>query len=158
MGCTSKALTGEASRIVAAPSGFGDKCPAAISTQVSDKRLVDVLYQIRATVAPAVIIILVDVKYQPVHRSIEIFHFAQVGRTEFLEVFRTRPMRTWIGILVKSMGKHRVKSVLTRQKNHLVRGACFADGGHSLLHRDRPFFNIHYMVEVSFSTNLSGSS
>lgn len=104
MGCASKTLTGEAFRIYAAPSGFRDKCLAAVLTKVIYKRLVDVVDQIRPTVAQAIIIILVDVIYQPMYRSIYIFHFAQFGCTDFVEVSRTRPLRTWTRNLVKSLG------------------------------------------------------
>lgn len=77
-----------------------------------DKRLVDVLDQIRVTVTLAIIIILVDVIYQLVDRSIDIFHRTQLGRTDLVEVFRTRPLRAWACILVKTLAENRVKSVL----------------------------------------------
>lgn len=93
--CASKELTGYALRISAAPSGFGDKRLTVVFTKVVDKRPVNVVDQIRATVTPTIIIILMDVEYQLIDRSIEIFHVAEFRRTVLVEVFRTRVFRTW---------------------------------------------------------------
>lgn len=71
-----------------------------VCTQVLDKRLIDVVDQIGPTVALAIIVILVDIKYQFIDRSIVIFHFAQVGRTVLVKVSRTRVPRPWTRILV----------------------------------------------------------
>lgn len=65
-----------------------------VFTKVVDKRLVNVVDQIRTTVTLAIIIILVDVEYQLIDRSIEIFHFAEIGRTVLVEVFRNCVFRT----------------------------------------------------------------
>lgn len=77
-----------------------------------DKRLVDVVDQIRATVTLAIIIIPVDVIYQLVDRSIDILHCTQIGSTDLVEVSRTSPLRAWACILVKSLAENRVESVL----------------------------------------------